>query len=206
MNKEEKCAIIDLSEMKVDEKQKSNVLFKKKWIWISAICLVLLISIVMLVSNNARAENYNFEICGAVDEIMAVFAEVETVGNKICSVWNNTIFDKDNENTAEYTSTAKDFDEAISNLFSDKEFINKINSIRDKQTEIDAYFKKLKNPPHKYEDAYDEFKELYYVYSDYTDFVISCKGSYNTYSEGFSKKSSALMESYREIKVELLGE
>jgi hypothetical protein len=31
-------------------------------------------------------------------------------------------------------------------------------------------------------------------------------GSYNTYTEDLSKKSSALMESYREIKVELLGE
>ena len=53
---------------------------------------------------------------------------------------------------------------------------------------------------------YDEFKELYYAYDDYVDFVISCKGSYNTYTEDLSKKSSVLMESYREIKVELLGE
>ena len=74
-----------------------------------------------------------------------------------------------------------------------------------KQSEIDIYLGKLKNPPEKFEDAYDEFKELYYAYSDYVDFVILCKGSYNTYTEDLSKKSSALMESYREIKVELLG-
>ena len=51
-----------------------------------------------------------------------------------------------------------------------------------------------------------QFKELYYAYSDYVDFVILCKGSYNTYTEDLSKKSSTLMGSYREIKVELLGE
>lgn len=193
-------------EMKADEKQKSKSIFKKKWFWISAICFVFLISVILLVSNNTRTENYNVEICTAVDEIMAVSAEVETIGNQICSVWNNAIFDKDNENTAKYTSTAKDFNEALSNLFADEEFIGKINSVRDKQSEIDAYFGKLKNPPHKFDDAYDEFKELYYAYSDYADFVISCKGSYNTYTEDLSKKSSALMENYREIKVELLGE
>ena len=193
-------------EIKVDEKQKSKSIFEKKWLWVSAICFVLLTSIVLFASNNARTENYNIEICTAVDEIIAVSADAENVGNQICSVWNNAIFDKDNENTAKYTKTAKDFNEALSNLFADEEFINKITAIRNKQSEIDTYLGKLKNPPEKFEDAYDEFKELYYAYSDYVDFVILCKGSYNTYTEDLSKKSSTLMESYREIKVELLGE
>lgn len=202
-------------EIKSDGKQKSKSVFKKKWFWASVICFVLLISIVLFVllisivlfvSNNVRTESYNIEICTVVDEIMAVSAEAENVGNQICSVWNNAIFDKDNENTAKYTSTAKDFNEALSNLFADEEFIDKITTIRNKQSEIDTYLGKLKNPPEKFEDAYDEFKELYYAYSDYVDSVILCKGSYNTYTEDLSKKSSVLMESYREIKVELLGE
>ncbi len=193
-------------EIKADEKQKSKSIFKKKWFLILAICLVFFMSIVLLVSNNARTENYNIEISTAVDEIMTVSAEVENIGNQISYVWNNAIWDKNNADTSKYTSTAKDFNEALSNLFADEEFIGKITAIRNKQSEIDTYLGKLKNPPEKFEDAYDEFKELYYAYSDYTDFVISCKGSYNTYTEDLSKKSSALMESYREIKVELLGE
>ena len=197
---------LKLFELKDNEKSKNKSIFKKKWFWVSIICFVLLISIVLFISNNARTENYNIEIYTAVDEIMAVSAETENVGNQICSVWNNAIFDKDNENTAKYTSGTKDFNEALSNLFADEEFIGKITAIRDKQSEIDIYLGKLKNPPEKFEDAYDEFKELYYAYSDYVDFVILCKGSYNTYTEDLSKKSSALMESYREIKVELLGE
>ena len=197
---------LNLFELKDNEKSKNKSIFKKKWFWVSIICFVLLISIVLFISNNARTENYNIEICTAVDEIMAVSAETENVGNQICSVWNNAIFDKDNENTAKYTSGTKDFNEALSNLFADEEFIGKITAIRDKQSEIDIYLGKLKNPPEKFEDAYDEFKELYYAYSDYVDFVILCNGSYNTYTEELSKKSSTLMESYREIKVELLGE
>ncbi len=197
---------LNLLEMKTDEKQKPKSMFKKKWVWISVICFVFLISAILLVFNNAKTENYNIEICTAIDEIMAVSADAENIGNQICSVWNNAIWDKNNENTAKYTSTAKDFNEALSNLFADEEFMGKITAIRNKQNEIDTYLGKLRNPPHKFEDAYDEFKELYYAYSDYTDFVISCKGSYNTYTEDLSKKSSALMESYREIKVELLGE
>lgn len=193
-------------EIKADEKQKSKCIFKKKWFWILAICFMLSISIVLFVANRATIENYNIEICTAVDEIMAVSADAENVGNQICSVWNNAIFDKDNENTAKYTKTAKDFNEALSNLFADEEFTGKIIAIRNKQSKIDTYLGKLKNPPEKFEDAYDEFKELYYAYSDYVDFVILCKGSYNTYTEDLSEKSSALMESYREIKVELLGE
>ena len=193
-------------ELKDNEKSKNKSLFKKKWFWVLAVCFVLLISIVLVVSNNTRTENYNTEICTAVDEIIAVSADAENVGNQICSVWNNAIFDKDNENTAKYTKTAKDFNEALSNLFADEEFTGKITAIRNKQSKIDTCLGKLKNPPEKFEDAYDEFKELYYVYSDYVDFVILCNGSYNTYTEDLSKKSSALMESYREIKVELLGE
>lgn len=191
---------------KVEEKQKSKNLFKMICVWIVPLCLVLLISVFALISNSAKIKNYNFEICSAVDKIMAVSAEVETVGNQICSVWYNAIWEKDNADTAKYTSTARDFDEALSNLFSDEEFINKITAIRNKQTEIDTYLGKLKKPPKKFEDAYEEFIELYYSYSDYSDFVISCKGSYNTYTEDFSKKSSVLMENYREIKVSLLGE
>lgn len=197
---------LNLFELKDNEKSKNKSMFNKKWFWVSVICFVLLISIVLFVSNNARTENYNIEICTAVDEIMAVSADAENVGNQICSVWNNAIWDKNNENTAKYTSTAKDFNEALSNLFADEEFTGKITAIRNKQTEIDIYLGKLKNPPEKFEDAYDDFKELYYAYSNYVDFVILCNGSYNTYTEDLSKKSSALMESYREIKVELLGE
>ena len=193
-------------EMKADEKQKSKSLFKKKWFWISAICFVFLMSVILLVYNNTRTKNYNIDICTAVDEIIAVSADAENIGNQICSVWNNAIWDKNNENTAKYTSTAKDFNEALSNLFADEEFIGKITAIRNKQSEIDTYLGKLKNPPDKFEGAYDEFKELYYAYADYVDFVISCKGSYNTYTEDLLKKSSVLMENYREIKVELLGE
>ena len=191
---------------KIEETQKGKKVFKKKWFWCLTICMVLLITVILFASNRAKKENYNIEICTAVDEIMAVSADAETIGNQICSVWNNAIFDKHNESTAKYTSTAKDFNEALSNLFADEDFIKKANSVRNKQSEIDAYLSKLKNPPEKFEDAYDEFKELYYAYSDYVDFVLSCKGSYNTYTENISQKSSALMESYREIKVELLGE
>lgn len=191
---------------KTEETQKGKKVFKKKWFWVLTICLVLLISIISFAFNREKTENYNIEICTAVDEIMAVSADAEIIGNQICSVWNNAIFDKHNESTAKYTSTAKDFNEALSNLFADEEFVKKTNSIRNKQSEIDAYLGNLKNPPEKFEDAYDEFKELYYAYSDYVDFVLSCKGSYNTYTENISKKSSALMKSYREIKVELIGE
>ncbi len=191
---------------KIEEIQKSKNVFKKKWFWILTVCFVLLISVIVLAFNSAKTENYNVEICTAVDEIMAVSAEAETIGNQICSVWNNAIFDKNNESTAKYTGTPKDFNEALSNLFADEDFIKKANSVRNKQSEIDAYLGKLKNPPEKFEDAYDEFKELYYTYSDYVDFVLSCEGSYNTYTENFAKKRSVLMENYREIKVELLGE
>ncbi len=191
---------------KIEETQKPKKVFKKKWFYILTICLVLLISVISIVFNSAKTENYNIEICTAVDEIMEVSAEVETIGNQICSIWKNAIHDKNNEYTAKYTSGAKDFSEALNNLFADEEFIGKIKYVRNKQTEIDTYLGKLRNPPHKFDDAYDEFKELYYAYADYTDFVISCKGSYNTYTEDFLKKSSALMKSYREIKVELLGE
>ena len=189
----------------VETKKTKNIL-KKKWFWLLSIIFVLIISILLFEAHSVRTSNYDSDFCTAVLKIVESAADVEKIGNQVRSVWHDAIWEEDNEDTAKYTSTANDFDEALDNLFADEEFVGKITEISEKQKEIDTYLARLKNPPHKYEDIYDKFKELYYSYYDYADFVISCNGSYNSYAEDVQKKSSTLMELYREIKVELLGE
>ena len=68
---------------KIEETQKGKKVFKKKWFWCLTICMVLLITVILFASNGAKKENYNIEICTAVDEIMAVSADAETIGNQI---------------------------------------------------------------------------------------------------------------------------
>jgi len=191
-------------EIKTDEKKPKSI-FKKIWFWVLAVFLVLIISAVSYLFNYARAEIYYTDFTTAVNEIMVVSAEVETVGNQICAVWNNAIFDPHNKETEKFTGNAKDFNEALVNLFADEEFSGKISAIIEKNNTIDTYLVELKNPPHQFDDVFEEFKDLYHNYSEYMNLVLSCKGSYNTYTEEFSKKGEALLESFTELKLELLG-
>ncbi len=192
-------------EIKIDEKKKPKSIFKKKWFWVLSVFLMLIISAVSFLLSYIKAEIYYTDFTTAVNEIMVVSAEVEGVANQVSSVWHNAIFNPHNKDTEKFTGNANDFNEALANLFADEEFSGKVASIIEKNNTIDTYIAKLKNPPRKFDDAFDEFKDFYHNYSEYMNFVLSVKGSYETYTQEIYKKSETLMESFTELKLELLG-
>lgn len=134
-------------------------------------------------------------------------AKAETAGNFIKNVWYNVIFEERDNETDQYTikngEFVDDFNDALSELFSDENFINSISEIETNQAEVTDLMKQLKNPPKKYEEAYTVLKEYYDNYLKMTKTVISPTGSLTTFSEDFNTYDNDTVDLYEKMKLYL---
>lgn len=134
-------------------------------------------------------------------------AKAETAGNLIKSVWYNAIYEERDSETDQYTMKngkfVDDFNDALSGLFADENFINSIFEIETNQSEVTDLMKQLKNPPKKYEEAYSVLKVYYDNYLKMTKTVISPTGSLNTFSEDFNTYDNDTVASYEKMKLYL---
>ncbi len=89
----------------------------------------------------------------------------EECGNLIKSVWYNTIFEEEDEETDKFTQTKgkfnEDFNTSIAALFADDDFSKKVAAVESNKAAVDSMMKDLRNPPDEWKEAYDELKEYY---------------------------------------------
>lgn len=134
-------------------------------------------------------------------------AKAETAGNLIKSVWYNAIYEEQDSETDQYTMKngkfVDDFNDALSRLFEDENFIDSISEIETNQSEVSDLMKQLKNPPKKYEEAYSVLKVYYDNYLKMTRTVISPTGSLNTFLEDFNTYDNDIVDSYEKMKLYL---
>lgn len=134
-------------------------------------------------------------------------ADAETAGNLIKSVWYNAIFEERDSSTDKYTMQngrfVDDFNDALSNLFSDAAFIENISKIEDNQSQVTALMKELRNPPKEYEEAYSVLKTYYDNYLRMTKMVISPTGSLQSFSEEFNVSDTDTVNSFEKMKLYL---
>lgn len=134
-------------------------------------------------------------------------AKAENAGNLIKSVWYNVIYEERDTETDKYTMKngkfVDDFNDALSKLFADENFVNSISEIELNQSEVTGLMKKLKNPPKKYEEAYAVLKTYYDNYIKMTKSVISPTGSLQTFSEDFNTYDSYTVNSFEKMKLYL---
>lgn len=134
-------------------------------------------------------------------------AKVENAGNLTKSVWYNAIYEERDTETDKYTMKngkfVNDFNDALSNLFADENFVNLISEIELNQSEVTGLMKKLKNPPKKYEEAYAVLKIYYDNYIKMTKSVVSPTGSLQTFSEDFNTYDSDTVNSFEKMKLYL---
>ena len=134
-------------------------------------------------------------------------AKAVNAGNLIKSVWYNAIYEERDAETDKYTMKngefVDDFNDALSNLFSDENFVNSISEIELNQSEVTDLMKKLKNPPKKYEEAYAVLKTYYDNYIKMTKSVISPTGSLQTFSEDFNTYDTDTVNSFEKMKLYL---
>lgn len=118
-------------------------------------------------------------------------------------VWYNTIFEKEDSETNEYTKDSNgrfndDFNDSLLELWIDKEYSNEISIIKEESyITIPELFKKLKNPPKEMKDAFEDLEELYDTYLSFTEMAINPSGSLTSFTEKYNELDSELSKQYK---------
>ena len=186
----------------------------KKYVIIACVA-VLAIIIAIFAGNKAkeqklaeeaaqRSANYASTLETASFTMLLGAIEAEEAGNLIKSVWYNAIYEEYDSETNKYTRPNGyyvDFNDALSNLFSDYDFSSKVSSIESNQALVAGLMKDLKNAPEEYEDTYEAIKELYDAYTALTNLATNPTGSLQTFSQNFNEADTAVANCYDAMKL-----
>lgn len=185
---------------------------KRKGIIIAVTAIVLVValvfSLILVGIQKIKEEVYYSKMEEVTYAMLDSAADTETAGNLIVSVWHNAIYEVTDKETDKFTKVkdkysgeyfVDDFNTALDNLFSDSEFSNDIQQIKNERAEITACMKELTDPPKKYKEAYQALKEYYDNYMKFTDTVISCDGSLNSFSEEFGDYDDKTVDAFNKM-------
>ena len=135
-------------------------------------------------------------------------AEAEDACNLIKSVWYNTIYEERDSKTDRYTHSNKgaggfydDFNDALSSLFADSSFSDKISDIEENQSNVASAMKELTNPPEEYKEEYDALRDYYDAYLTFTNLATNPTGNLQTYSSNFSDADAETLNCYNKMKL-----
>lgn len=182
---------------------------------IAVIALVALLVASYLVYENIQAQNKEKQMAEARASYASKYEAVaysmlegavtaEECGNLIKSVWYNTIFEEEDEETDKFTQIKgkfnEDFNTSIAALFADDDFSKKVAAVESNKAAVDSMMKDLRNPPDEWKEAYDELKEYYDAYADLIKMAVSPSGSLQTYSEDFRETDSEAAKCFDKVK------
>lgn len=126
----------------------------------------------------------------------------------ILKVWKNTIFEKEDSETDKYTKTLNgkgafrdDFNDSLSALFSDNSFDIERSLILESQDKVDRYYKRLKNPPEKYSEAYEVVRNLYSAYSDLCACATNPTGNISSATDRYNTSDSDCAKYLKELSL-----
>ena len=153
------------------------------------------------------SEKYKNNLSTIVFKMLDGAADAESCGNKIRAVWSNTIWEKDDPETDKFTKTNgkfnDDFNDSLSALFSDEDFIELTDRIEQNQKDVNKLMKEMKNPPEEWKYAYNDLTDYYDDYLTFTNLCISPSGNLQTFSTNFSNDATNILNSYNKMKVYL---
>ena len=138
-----------------------------------------------------KENEYQAEYNQLVRSMLADAANAEKTANLVLKVWHNAIYKTSDKETDKYTMIdgqfVSDFNVALSNLFKDKEYISNTTNLYTNQQQIKSKMKNMVAPPKGFENAFKALENLYNSYISFTNTVLHCEGSYNSFSEDFIK-------------------
>ena len=151
-------------------------------------------------------KKYEDNLKKVVDLMFDGAIEAEDCGNLIQSVWHNNIYEIEDAETDKYTkdSTGKffdDFNDSLSQLYSEKEFATQIDNLETNQYEVEQSIRELKNPPEKWRDAYEDLLKYYDVYYDFTELMIRPNCSLQEFKELFEESDTEVLKVYRKMYI-----
>ena len=153
------------------------------------------------------SETYYENLKDVTSTMLSSAASAESAGYLIKKVWYNAIYEERDSTTDKYTRPngyfVSDFNDALSNLFSDSSFKSKISSIESSQEEVLSIMKDLQNPPEEYQNAYTALQSFYDDYLELTNLVTNPSGSLTTFSSNFNDADNKVSNSYGKMKLYL---
>ena len=183
---------------------------KKKAIIVAALVVVVIIGLIVgLKMRSAKLRSdYSKKIETTSALMLTGAAEAEDACNLIKSVWYNTIYEEQDSKTDKYTHRSgayggfyDDFNDAISSLFADSSFSDKISDIQENQSDVASAMKELTNPPEEYKEEYDALKDYYDAYLTFTNMAINPTGNLQTYSTNFSSADAEALNCYNKMEL-----
>lgn len=130
-------------------------------------------------------------------------ADSESLSNLIAKVWANSIYEERDPETDKYTRPdgyfVDDFNDALSELFSDYSTRAKISDIEENQESVKNLMKELQNPPEGLQQCFDTASELYSAYLKYTNLAINPTGSLSTFNQTRNKISQDFLDAYNRL-------
>lgn len=206
--------------VKVSKKNKNLI------VGIIAIVAILIIggtgvSIVIKNVNEKKAEQEYIDLYNSYIDNVNEAQSLMLTGGSMCesmcnltkSVWYNAIYKKESTTTDKYTkekstsyrgtqyySFVDDFNDALKNLFDDKDIQSKIESIKSNQVSVNELMKKIQNPPEGLRDCYDAVLALNDIYNGFVSLATDPSGSLSSYSSEVNAKDNDFMNKYKNLE------
>ncbi|MCM3724602.1 hypothetical protein M3226_02655 [Neobacillus cucumis] len=192
---------------------------KKKKVWLGLVVVLLVASIggglfwkhVQTVkAEEAAAEakkkaikNYEKNMGLALAAAIVVGTHSEKMADQYHDVWYSAIFN-DRYTTSDGTKHSYgSFNQAIKDQNSVYEQSGDNLKLLSEMVVFEGYMNKLKNPPSKYEQLYQELVDLYATASSFEKLAESPSGSLQSYTNEFNQRDSELAEKIKSLQVQL---
>ncbi len=152
-----------------------------------------------------RAEEYQIAYNGLVSQMLEDAALAEKMGNLTVQVWNNAIWNKDDNETDKFTKEngkfVSDFNVALANLFADEEFSSNCRTLSENQNLVKEEMKKMLDPPERCENSMKALENMYNSYIAFTNVVLRCDGSLESFSNDFAEADQDLDKMYQSAEL-----
>lgn len=124
---------------------------------------------------------------------------------KICvtiyNTWKDSIFNSPNEDTKKYVNGAKDFNEAVENVYEDDEIRDQLNDVNNTEDDLDDYIRKIQNPPEKFDKCYDAAIDLNTSFKQLADLANDPSGmNLSDYGDAESERIDSFVSDAEKLK------
>jgi chromosome segregation ATPase len=154
-----------------------------------------------------RAADYQNSFNTLVESMLDEGALTENLGNLIIKVWHNAILNTEDEETNKFTKVngvfVTDFNDALDALFADAEFRKEYLSLSTTQKQIKDEMKEMLNPPEGLDSAFKALENLYNSYISFSNIVLNCSGSLESFSNEFGKADADMIQKYNAAELYL---
>lgn len=187
--------------------KKDNSAKQIKGIIIAIITAAIILGVGKYVYDYVARANYEYKVQECAYTMIEGAADAEDACNTIVAVWNNSIWNTEDNKTNKYTidpSTGEfyeDFNDSLDNLFNDFSFLGDLREINDNLEDVNDMMKELQNPPKGCEQLHDAFMDFYDEYYELVNCALDPSGNLTSYSEDFNEADENTAKYFDKLQV-----